>query len=154
MTVTAVDTSVVIAALLAWHESHEPALDSMIAARHGGLVLPAPALTEAYSVMTRLPAPHRLAPADACELLSGSFERRARVVALTEKDGVVGSPTRSPRVVCRTERDRGTATHRDALELAARLRKETQPLSVSGEERVPCPFTSRHESRVHLVHWA
>ena len=86
MTVTAVDTSVVIAALLAWHESHEPALDSMIAARRGGLMLPAPALTEAYSVMTRLPAPHRLAPADARQLLSGSFERRARVVALTEKE--------------------------------------------------------------------
>ena len=58
----------------------------MIDARGGGLVLPAPALTEAYSVMTRLPAPHRLAPADACQLLSGSFERRTTLVALTEKE--------------------------------------------------------------------
>ena len=86
MTVTAVDTSVVVAALLAWHESHEPALDAMIAALRGDLVLPAPALPEAYPVMTRLPAPHRIAPSDARELLSGSFEGRARVVALTEKE--------------------------------------------------------------------
>ena len=86
MTVTAVDTSVIVAALLGWHESHEQALSSLIDASKGGLVVPAPALTEAYSVMTRLPAPHRLAPADACELLSGSFERRAKVVGLTEKE--------------------------------------------------------------------
>ena len=86
MTVTAVDTSVIVAALLAWHESHEPALASLIDALGGVLVVPAPALTEAYSVMTRLPAPHRLAPADARELLSGSFEQRAAVVSLTEKE--------------------------------------------------------------------
>ncbi len=71
-----------------WHvvRCHEPALSSLIDASKGGLVVPAPALSEAYSVMTRLPAPHRLAPADACELLSGSFERRATVVGLTEKE--------------------------------------------------------------------
>ena len=86
MTATAVDTSVIVAALLAWHESHEPALDSLVGAVEAGLVVPAPALAEAYSVMTRLPAPHRLAPADAGALLSGSFERRASVVGLTEKE--------------------------------------------------------------------
>ncbi|MCP3981238.1 MAG: type II toxin-antitoxin system VapC family toxin [bacterium] len=86
MTITAVDTSVIVAALLAWHESHGPALDSLIDAFDGVLVVPAPALAEAYSVMTRLPAPHRLAPADAYELLSGSFEARASVVSLTGKD--------------------------------------------------------------------
>jgi len=46
-------------------------------------VVPAPALVEAYAVMTRLPAPHRLAPADAIELLSGSFEGRSTVVSLS-----------------------------------------------------------------------
>lgn len=34
------------------------------------------------SVMTRLPAPHRLATASAIELLSGSFEKRAEVSGL------------------------------------------------------------------------
>jgi predicted nucleic acid-binding protein len=86
LTVTATDTSVIIAALLAWHESHAPALDSLVRASGGGLVVPAPALAEAYSVMTRLPAPHRLAPVDAYELLSGSFEQHATVVSLTEKE--------------------------------------------------------------------
>ena len=86
MTVTAVDTGVIVAALLAWHESHGPALDSLIDAFGGGLVVPAPALAEAYSIMTRLPAPHRLAPADACELLCGTFEARATVVGLTERE--------------------------------------------------------------------
>ena len=86
MTVTAVDTSVLVAALLAWHESHEAARDSLLDVLHGALVVPAPALAEAYAVMTRLPAPHRVSPADACELLSGSLERRAKVVGLSEKE--------------------------------------------------------------------
>lgn len=86
MTVTAVDTSVLVAALLAWHESHEPARDALLDAFRDSLVVPAPALAEAYAVMTRLPAPHRISPADACELLSGSLEQRAKVVGLSEKE--------------------------------------------------------------------
>ncbi len=82
----AVDTSVIVAALLAWHEFHEPALAALIDAFGETLVVPAPALTEAYAVMTRLPAPHRLAPGDAGDLLSGSFENRARIVGLTEEE--------------------------------------------------------------------
>ena len=63
MTVTAVDTSVIIAALLGWHEAHDPALRALITASDTGggtLLIPAPALVEAYAVMTRLPAPHEL----------------------------------------------------------------------------------------------
>ena len=48
---TAADTSVIVAALLAWHNSHEAALDSLIDAQAVGLILPAPALVEAYSVI-------------------------------------------------------------------------------------------------------
>jgi len=43
------DTSVIIAALLSWHERHDAArvaLDSML--QKNGLVLPAPVLIEAY----------------------------------------------------------------------------------------------------------
>ena len=36
--------------------------------------------------MTRLPAPHRLAPADALDLLSGSFEHKAAIVSLGETE--------------------------------------------------------------------
>ena len=89
MSVTALDTSVIVAALLGWHEAHAPALRALVAAREargGRLLVPAPALIEAYVVMTRLPAPHRLAPADAVNLLSGSFENKADVVHLGESE--------------------------------------------------------------------
>jgi predicted nucleic acid-binding protein len=79
---TAVDTSVLVAGLLAWHESHRAALRSLRAAGRG-LVVPIPALVEAYAVMTRLPSPHRVAPERVLELLSGSLEGRASVVGLT-----------------------------------------------------------------------
>ena len=70
----AVDTSVVVAALLGWHEDHEAAckaLERSLTAER--LVLPAPALVEAYAVMTRLPSPHRLSPVDAAALLRDTF---------------------------------------------------------------------------------
>ena len=89
MSSTAVDTSVIIAALLAWHESHEGALRAMVAstgARGARLIVPAPALVEAYAVMTRLPAPHRLSPANAIDILAGSFEKAADVVSLGGAD--------------------------------------------------------------------
>lgn len=69
----AVDTNVVVAALLSWHEFHARAARA-VGQRIGGLVLPVPVLTESYSVMTRLPAPHRLAPGDALRLLQHTFQ--------------------------------------------------------------------------------
>jgi len=54
----AVDTSVVVAGFASWHEGHETAL-SILARKPR---LPAHALIETYSVLTRLPPPHR-APA-------------------------------------------------------------------------------------------
>ena len=89
MSATALDTSVIVAGLLAWHEAHRPALRALVAAaapRGARLLVPAPALVEAYAVMTRLPAPHRLAPADALHLLVGSFRHRADVVPLAETE--------------------------------------------------------------------
>lgn len=40
-------------------------------------------LAEAYSVLTRIPAPYRLSPGDALALLDGNFTAHARVVALS-----------------------------------------------------------------------
>jgi predicted nucleic acid-binding protein len=57
--VTAVDTSVIIAAFASWHESH-----ALCSARaRPGPSLIAHCALETYSVLTRLPVPHR-APAD------------------------------------------------------------------------------------------
>jgi predicted nucleic acid-binding protein len=52
---TAADSSVIVAAFASWHEHHEPARRSL---RPGARVVGHSAL-EAYSVLTRLPAPHR-----------------------------------------------------------------------------------------------
>ena len=65
----AVDSSVVVAAFASWHELHEPAR----AALDRRPRLPAQAALESYSVLTRLPAPHR-APADLVrDFLTSSF---------------------------------------------------------------------------------
>ena len=54
----AVDSSVTVAAYATWHETHE-------AARHvmaGEVALPAHVVLETYSVLTRMPPPHRAPP--------------------------------------------------------------------------------------------
>jgi predicted nucleic acid-binding protein len=81
----AIDSSVIIAALLSWHEFHERAFTALEAAgSRKRLLIPLPALVESYSVMTRLPSPHRLAPAVAYQLLYESF-KDARVAALSSR---------------------------------------------------------------------
>ena len=52
---TAADTSVAVAAFASWHESHVAAR----AALREGAVLVAHCALETYSVLTRLPVPHR-----------------------------------------------------------------------------------------------
>ncbi len=65
----AADTSVVVAALASWHEGHEQAS----AAVGKGVRLPAHCLMESYSVLTRLPPPHRMEPGMAQALLRARF---------------------------------------------------------------------------------
>jgi predicted nucleic acid-binding protein len=51
----AVDTSVVVAAFASWHEGHRAALECL----RRDPRLPAHVVIETFSVITRLPAPHR-----------------------------------------------------------------------------------------------
>ena len=46
------------------------------------MMVAAPALVEAYAVLTRLPPPHRLSPADAVALLEANFTSEAKTVVL------------------------------------------------------------------------
>lgn len=71
----ALDTSVIVAALLSWHEHHARAARALERAlgSKGGVLLPLAVLIETYAVLTRLPPPHRLAPRDAFELLRANF---------------------------------------------------------------------------------
>ncbi len=81
---TAVDTSVAVAALLAWHEAHAETRPAM-----KGASIPVHALTETYSVLTRLPRP--LAATDAARLLASAFP----------KDGILVPPPALQRSVPR-----------------------------------------------------
>jgi predicted nucleic acid-binding protein len=56
--VIAPDTSVLIAGFATWHEGHE----SAVRALNRGVHLIAHTAVETYSVLTRLPPPHRVAP--------------------------------------------------------------------------------------------
>lgn len=86
----AVDTSVAVAALASWHEAHR---SSRRAA--AGAVIPAHARIETYSVLTRLPPPHRLASDVAAELVGRRFPH---------SDTIVPSPRLSRSVVERCSR--------------------------------------------------
>ena len=65
----AVDTSVVVAAFASWHEGHASAAAVLTRAPR----IPAHVVIETFSVLTRLPPPHR-APADLVQaFLAGRF---------------------------------------------------------------------------------
>ena len=95
-----------IAAVCSWHEHHEAAaneIERRLAGRQK-MIVAAPALVEAYAVLTRLPAPHRISPETAVTLLDNNFLKPATVVALNAKsygtlllhapkDGVAGGRT-------------------------------------------------------------
>jgi predicted nucleic acid-binding protein len=84
MATFALDTSCMVAAICMWHERHEVAVAAIEQRLDRGdrLVVAAHAIIEAYAVLTRLPAPHRLAPADAWALVKANFVEPATVVAL------------------------------------------------------------------------
>jgi predicted nucleic acid-binding protein len=65
----AVDSSVVVAAFASWHELHEPAR----AALDRGPRVPAQAALEVYSVLTRLPPPHRVRAGLVRDFLAARF---------------------------------------------------------------------------------
>ena len=63
-------------ALLSWHEHHDVCRLAAV-----GAVIPSHVLVESFSVLTRLPAPHRLAGDVAQRLLAARFAARDVVVA-------------------------------------------------------------------------
>jgi predicted nucleic acid-binding protein len=87
----ATDTSAVVAAFASWHESHEAArraLDREIELiEHCAL--------ETYSVLTRLPPPHRVAGEIVRDFLAARFPRPfLRLAPQAHKDFVLGLPIR------------------------------------------------------------
>lgn len=74
MTSFAVDTSLAVPLLVASHSAHATA---RAWARGKRLRLSGHALTETYSVLTRLPGDARVSPADAVTLIDANFEDAA-----------------------------------------------------------------------------
>ena len=80
-------TSCMIAAICSWHEHHQAAaneIENRLAGR-AKMMVAAPALIEAYAVLTRLPPPHRLSPQTALTLLENNFLKLGTVIALNAK---------------------------------------------------------------------
>jgi predicted nucleic acid-binding protein len=73
---TTADTSVLVAAFASWHEHHEIAFAAI--GRIDAVVTHC--LLETYSVLTRLPPPHRMAADVTAEYLERSFGRHAAIV--------------------------------------------------------------------------
>lgn len=73
--------------MCSWHTHHDPARAEIEHRLHDAetLLVAAPALVETYSVLTRLPPPHRLSAADALTLLEANFMSQGKIVALEAK---------------------------------------------------------------------
>ncbi len=78
------DTTCIVASVSHWHQFHQRARAEIDRRRAQAetMTLAAPALVEAYSVLTRLPRPLRLAPAGAFQILEANFFSRGQVIAL------------------------------------------------------------------------
>ncbi len=82
-----VDTSVLVAAFSSWHERHDVARNAI---RDGAGVV-GHAIAESYSVLTRLPEPHRASP----ELARDFLEAACVGAPLTlDAEALRGLPTR------------------------------------------------------------
>ena len=87
----AADTSLVIAAFASWHESHEAARRAL----DSGLRLIEHCALETYSVLTRLPPPHRTSGEMVREFLTARFpEPWLRMNEQAYKDFILGLPDR------------------------------------------------------------
>lgn len=85
------DTSVVVAAFASWHEHHESARRVI----DGGVRIIEHCALETYSVLTRLPPPHRSPAAVVREFIQTRFpEPFLRLSARAYKDFVLGLPER------------------------------------------------------------
>jgi len=82
--VFALDTSCMVAAVCGWHVRHAVAAAEIERRLNRGerMAIAAHAIAETYAVLTRLPPPHRLAPADAWTLVRTNFVDNAALVTL------------------------------------------------------------------------
>jgi predicted nucleic acid-binding protein len=82
------DTSCIVPLVCGWHEHHAPTARAIEAYLTEGfaLAVAAHSLVEAYAVLTRLPAPHRVAPTAAFDILERNFGEAAETFGLTARE--------------------------------------------------------------------
>ena len=87
MNVVVLDSSCLIAAACDWHVHHHITAVDLERRRRDRdrILIAAPALLEAYSVLTRLPPSFRISPEDAAHVLEANWSR-SECVALTAKE--------------------------------------------------------------------
>ena len=136
----AADATVLVAAVVSWHERHTSAADAIEhALARKSLVIPSTALVDAYAILTRLPAQHRLQHAEAFHLLRSNFSS-ARVAGPKTRDAwsvlrrlsvapVGGSDTYDAQMI-EIARDAGAKT------LLSFRRAELERLAILGIEMV------------------
>jgi predicted nucleic acid-binding protein len=116
------DTSVIVAAFASWHEKHAEARDAL----EPGALLIAHCGLETYSVLTRLPAPHRVAADIAAMFLRLRFSGDPLVLPATAhqslvtrfaEGGILGGAVYDALVAA-------TAAHHDAALLTMDVRAE------------------------------
>jgi predicted nucleic acid-binding protein len=121
--VIAVDTSVVVAAFATWHEGHAAAAEALRRAPR----IPAHALIEAYSVLTRLPPPHRAPPALVATFLAERFSQaplalppsgHVQLVGLAATLGIAGGAVHDALIGATVKHARGTLLTRDQRAVA------------------------------------
>src|SRR5258708_8166919 len=119
------DSNVLIALLCDWHEHHGKTLTSYERRlrKNEVPVIPVQAILECYSVLTRLPAPHRLPPEATRLAMEETFSRTAvmagvraeaalRALAKLSSPGVRGGGgVRAPRPRCVAQAGRTDESH-------------------------------------------
>lgn len=122
MTVTA-DTSVLVASFASWHEHHDVAFAAV--GKLDGVV--AHSLLETYSVLTRLPAPHRMSANVVAKYLEATFGRHI----------VLGLPPDEQRKLVRTCASQGLSggSVYDAMIAATCVRANAKLLTLDARAR-------------------
>lgn len=84
---TLFDTSTLIAAFCSWHEFHDHCRDAWQKSLGSDCAILAAAhsLVEVYSVLTRLPPPHRLSPATAHQIVLKNLKDK-QIIELSTRD--------------------------------------------------------------------
>jgi len=133
--VKAADTSLVVAAFASWHERHEAARRTL----DGGLRLVEHCALETYSVLTRLPPPHRADGELVRDFLAARFRQPLlRLSARAYRDFVLALPDREVT---------GGAAY-DALVAATAASHRAELVTC---DRRAAPIYERYGVRIHVL---